>query len=269
MEKPSSPPPDYTEDYTLRSVDCGADGIMRVDAAFEILQEAAGYHAELCGAGFLDLLPTGRTWILSRIRVDFLRPARYGDVLSVKTWPRGTQGLLALRDFRVRGADGEILMLGTSSWLLVEVAGRRPLRVADYLAGRFILTDEKVLGADAAKLADFPVALGDGSPTADARRSAALDFLVRASDLDMNGHMTNTAYFKMLSDGLAEAYPSFTPSSVEANFMAEAFRGDALSLAFAPADGASVGSPGQDGAPRGAKLIAPEKGKEYVRFGLR
>jgi acyl-ACP thioesterase len=247
-EKPAS----YTEEYALRSVDCGADGSMRLDAVYEVLQEAAGYHADQLGAGFMELLPTGRTWILSRMRVDILKSPRYRDVISIKTWPRGIQGILALRDFRITAGNGTPLALATSSWLLVEVAGRRPLRVADFLADKFVLTDEKALGADAAKVDPF-----EAVPSA----LPGLSFRVRPSDLDMNGHTTNTAYLKMLADGLAEAFPAAAAKSVEVNFTAEAFLGDPIVLSFAGADAGAL--PGR------AKLASPDGTKDYVRFALR
>jgi medium-chain acyl-[acyl-carrier-protein] hydrolase len=253
MEKPASPPPSYAESYALRSVDCGADGTMRLDAIFEILQEAAGYHADQCGAGFLELLPSGKTWILSRIRVDVLSPVRYRDVIEVKTWPRGVQGIFALRDFRVTAEGGVTAALGTSSWLLVDLASKRPLRVGEFLDERFTMTEEKVFGADAEKVPDFDAPPLAGKGTA---------FRVRPSDLDMNGHMTNTAYLKMLADGLAETRPGFLPASVTVNFMAEAFLGDELVLALSGGDNAGEKAPG------GAKLLSAATGKEYVRFSL-
>jgi medium-chain acyl-[acyl-carrier-protein] hydrolase len=251
MEKPAVPPPTYSETYALRSVDCAANGTMRLDAIFEILQEAAGYHADQCGAGFLELIPSGKTWILSRIRVDILGPIRYRDVIGVKTWPRGTQGIFALRDFRVTAEGGAASALGTSSWLLVDIASRRPLRVGEFLSERFTMTDERVLGGDAEKVPDFSAESAGGKGSS---------FRVRPSDLDMNGHMTNTAYIKMLADGLAETRPEFSPSSVTVNFMAEAFLGDELVLAFSSEDG--------ERGPAGAKLISATNGKEYVRFSL-
>ncbi len=261
MDEKSASPSVYSEKYALRSVDCGADGAMRLDAVFEVLQEAAGYHADLCGAGFMELLPAGRTWILSRMRVDLLRPMRYRDVIEVATWPRGVQGLLALRDFRITDAEGREAALGTSSWLLVEVATRRPLRVEEYLSERFRLTDDSVFGSDAVKLADFEVHPGANGASA---------FRVRPSDLDMNGHMTNTAYLKMLSDGLAESFPGFVPSSVTVNFLAEAFLGDELALQFdQPCAGERPSGERPSGErPSGAKLLPADGGKERVRFSL-
>jgi acyl-ACP thioesterase len=250
LEKETAPAV-HQEEYALRSVDCAADGSMRLDAVFEILQEAAGYHADLCGAGFADLIPAGMTWILSRIRVRVTAYPRYRERLLVRTWPRGTQGLIALRDFIVSGPGGSPAVLGTSSWLLVDYASRRPLRADEFLAGRFSFSGERALDADASKIADFAAA-PSGAP--------ALGFRVRPSDLDMNGHVTNTAYIKMLADGLAETSPGSPPLDVEVNFMAEAFLGEELHLAFVSA--------GDGARPVRAKLLSPDGSKEYVRFAL-
>ena len=44
----------------------------------------------------------------------------WGETIIVKTWPRGTDKLFALRDYEVRYPDGRSIALATSSWLIID-----------------------------------------------------------------------------------------------------------------------------------------------------
>lgn len=234
--------------YEVRARDCGADGLMKDEAIFEVLQEEAAAHADSLGVGFANLLPEGRTWLLARMRLELDRRPRYREKFTVSTWPSGLAGLIALRDFRIRDADGGTAARATSSWLLVDFETRRPLRpelVKDHLPAG----PERALDADAAKIPDF-----DGAPL-------GRPFRVLASDLDVNGHVNNTVYARMLEDSLAEAPGARKPSGIEINYLNEAFLGDELAALSAPL--------GPEGGREtlGAKLVSA-KGVECARFRL-
>jgi medium-chain acyl-[acyl-carrier-protein] hydrolase len=234
----------YKRTYEVRARDCAADGSIKDEAIFEILQEEAAAHADSLRVGFNDLLPAGRTWILARMRLDVERRPRYRETLSVATWPSGIAGFIALRDFYIMDSPGAVLARATSSWLLVDFKTRRPLKpdlVREYLPEG----PERALRADAAKIPDF-----EGSPL-------FKPFTVLASDLDVNGHVNNTVYVRMLEDALAESGDAGRPVSIEINFLSEAFRGDQLSASL------SDGPPGR----RGAKLVSGA-GVECARFSL-
>lgn len=241
----------HGREYEIRARDCGADGFVRDEALFEVLQEEAAAHADSLGIGFHDLLPAGRTWLLARMRLDLGRRPRYRERITVSTWPSGLSGLIALRDFKISGPDGERLAGATSSWLLVDFATRRPLRpepMRDLLPS----DPERILAADAAKLEDFP-----GKP-------AGRAFRVLASDLDVNGHVNNTVYVRMLEDFLAEGPDGRKPRSTEINFLGEAFLGDELSVWLGGTAGEAEGKTET----LDAKLVSA-KGVECARFRLR
>jgi medium-chain acyl-[acyl-carrier-protein] hydrolase len=234
----------HRREYEVRARDCGADGGIKDEALLEVLQEEAAAHADSLKVGFSDLLPAGRTWLLARLRVDVDRRPRYRERLSVSTWPSGLAGLIALRDFLVESAEGEVLARASSSWLLVDFATRRPLR-PELVKEHLPEGPARVLDADPAKIPDFGGTPGGGP------------FRVLASDLDVNGHVNNTVYARMLEDGLAEEGGERRPRSIEANFLGEAFRGDELSLILSEASGDK----------RLAKLVNGS-GAECARFSL-
>jgi medium-chain acyl-[acyl-carrier-protein] hydrolase len=240
--------------YVVRARDCGADGEMKSEALFEVLQEEAGAHADAHGWGFADLLPQGKTWFLARIRLVVARRPRYRERLELRTWSRGAAGLIALRDFVILGEGGDIAARASSSWLLVDMGSKRPLR-PDKVAEALVPHCERALEADADKIPEFasvPAILPDGT--------AASGFMVRPSDLDVNDHVNNTVYVRMLEDALAEAGNMPKPGSIEVNYVSEAFLGDRLSLEW-------EGEAAAGGASFRARLVGG-KGIEYARFRL-
>lgn len=234
----------YRRTYEVRARDCASDGAIKDEAVFEILQEEAASHADSLRVGFSDLLPAGRTWILARMRLDLERRPRYREALSIATWPSGIAGFIALRDFYIMDARDGVLARATSSWLLVDFKTRRPLK-PDLVREHLPAGPERALPSDASKIADF-----EGSP-------AFKPFTVLASDLDVNGHVNNTVYVRMIEDVLAEAGGADRPVSIEVNFLSEAFRGDVLSASLS---GAIEGR-------RSAKLVSGA-GVECARFSL-
>ena len=61
--------PELTFEMTVRYSDVGADGLARLAAVGNWLQEAAGRSADLLHFGEADLLRRGLTWVLVRQRL--------------------------------------------------------------------------------------------------------------------------------------------------------------------------------------------------------
>lgn len=196
--------------FAVASWDVDAHNRITTSALGRYLQEAAEVNAAVLGAGFADLLAVGQTWILSALLLRVERYPRFTDRFTVDTWPRDLVGRRALRDARFRDARGEVFATATTAWFCLDLASRRPApaerwRTVDWL------TDERATDRDPARLP------GVGEPP-----WTEVPVPVRWSDLDLNGHITNTRY----QDLLLEAYPEGwlrkrAIAEVELNFMAE------------------------------------------------
>ncbi len=250
----------HIRSYSVRARDCSSDGLMKLESLFEVLQEEAAAHADARGLGFEDLLPQGRTWLLARMRAELGRRPRYRESIEVETWSRGSSGLIAMRDFLLRGADAQIIVRATSSWLLVDFKTRRPLR-PDSLSALLPPRSERALNVDAVKLEDFPNA-DDKVPPLSQASGSLRNLRVLASDLDVNGHVNNTVYLRLLEDFLIEAHGAPLPafSSIEVNFLSEAFLGQEIGLSMA-----QISS--EPGGPWLARLKDPQ-GTEFACFRL-
>ena len=119
----------WREPFSIRAYEVGPDETASVLTVCDLLQEAAGEHARAADREGFPLPNGGRsTWVLARLRLQLHRRPRMRERVEVETWPSDLDGLRATRDFRL-SADGEPLAVATSTWFLMDVARRRPVRL--------------------------------------------------------------------------------------------------------------------------------------------
>ena len=162
--------------FTVHSFDADAFGLLSAAALAGYLQEAAGRSADTLGFGMSHLNERGLAWVLARQQVVLDAPIRFGDSLTVETWPSGLDRISALRDFRL-WRDGVEVGRALTSWLVMELATRRPRR-----PDRILPPERHAQTGHVMPLPDAPVP---------ALAEAALErrFQVRFADIDTNLHV--------------------------------------------------------------------------------
>jgi acyl-ACP thioesterase len=155
----------------------------------DLFQEIASDHAEDLGVGREAMSVTGQVWILSRISVQWDKRPKWRDALTVRSWPRGSDKLFALRDYDIRDQEDRPLVRGRSGWIILDLEKRRPLRPQAVMES---LPQNEGLDA----LPDGPLSLsfpeGEGVIAGERRASY--------SDIDYNGHVNNTRYIEWIQD---------------------------------------------------------------------
>ena len=137
----------FTDEYRIRSYNTGSDGKTTIPALLNILEDIAGTHANLRGAGITKLLTAGKTWVLSRMEVKIYRRPVMGETIRGETWPSEARGLKAARDMRFIDESGALIMEAATIWLIIDLTTRRPVRVDDYMHP-FHIRNEHVLEKD-------------------------------------------------------------------------------------------------------------------------
>jgi len=192
----------FERTFTISGSDVDPHDRVRVDALAVMLQESAAHHADIWGMSIPSLMTAGRTWVLARLAIELegQRPA-WKDEVVVETWSSGFRGHIAGREYvvRRRGSDA-VVARAASAWFILDLATRRPVRLSEY-EGRDAAESERVSGV----ALEGKIAL----PSSDARE---VPLAVRASDLDLNGHVNNTRY-------LAWLYEAVPPELLAANRM--------------------------------------------------
>lgn len=172
----------WRETHRVLSSQIDASGRLAVPALLGLMEEAAGNSARSLRFSVEDLAADGITWILARLRLRFAGWPAWRDEVTIETWPSGTDRLRAFREYRLLGAGGRLLGSGTSVWLVLDLAGRRPVRVPARLATLCVPDRPRELGGVAGEL------------QAPSRIDASRDFRVRWDDLDLNRHANHTRY---------------------------------------------------------------------------
>jgi acyl-ACP thioesterase len=139
--------------------------------------------------------------------------------LTLVTYPRGIEGLFALRDYEIFDSKGERIIAGSSSWLILNAQTRRPARLND-LDLRFITNDRSAIAVNPSKIAD-----SIGNPI----NSESLT--VKPSDIDVNFHVNNARYIEWAYNSFPILHFNETiPKTVEVNFLAEGKPDDRINI---------------------------------------
>jgi len=201
--------------FQVRAVDIDQGGFIQPVVFLDYLLEAAGEQAAFFRLAVTDLFEKGRTWVLSRFHVRFARYPRWGEHVEIKTWPSDMLPLYALRDFEATAGSG-IIARATSSWLIVDLATRRPIRTSEHL-GEFPKFERRVIDDGFSPLPSL------------SREDRRMEFPVFFSDLDINRHVTATVYVQRALETVPEdVLFGYRPASIEVNFRGEAFYGDRI-----------------------------------------
>lgn len=215
----------YSAEYQVRSYEIDSSGLVRPLTILNYLQDAAGEHAAQLGVSVPALLKKNLTWVLSRYHVAFHQFLPAHSIVNLKTWPSAKEGRFALRDFELIDADGHRVVSATSSWMLIDLKTRRPVRIDEFLPD--LPTVPRRMIHDT--FTSLPVPDDFNSE---------LPFRVRHSDLDINRHVNNTVYVDWALETLPKSIiGQISPHTIEVSYRAEANYGDRiLSRSYYDAD---------------------------------
>lgn len=211
----------YSMQQEVPSYLCDRNDRLHPWAAVRLCQEVTEYHSNTLGVGFDKLVVDNRAWVIVRSYYEFHRRPAAFEKVTLNTWPRGNDGLFAFRDYRINGADGEVLLTGTSYWSMIDYERRRVLRLGGYIDA-YEAHDELATGRstiDKLQMPDFDEA------------DTIIRMQSRHSMIDHTGHVNNSEYIKWIFDALNELQFDFDRQfSLELNFQHETKPGDTVAV---------------------------------------
>lgn len=204
-------------DYKVHVYETGFDGLLQPFALFNYLQDIAAIHAERLGFGRSDLMKMNRFWVLSRMEVRIVKWPSWEDLITVSTWPRGTDKLFAVRDFRVNYPDGSEIAAASSSWLIIDSSAKKIKRPHEDLT-------------HFNNAPDVPAAIGKYAGKIEipsVEQTVSTVSTVKTGDIDMNMHTNNTSYIRWIFNTYSPDFlAAMAPAGIEANFLSESRYGD-------------------------------------------
>jgi len=200
----------WSESCHVYTHDSDMSGTMTLTAIARYFQEAAWHSAESLGFGYERASELNQYWVLVRQCIRMDRFPRWGEDLTIETWPRGVEGLWAFRDYYIRDREGLICGGATSSWMIMDGKTHRPQKPEIVSAAMPYVINVAALGKSAPKVQ----CEGPGE-VADSR-------LVRFSDMDVHGHLNNSKYVEWIMDAVHMLGRNVKPMEFSINFLAEA-----------------------------------------------
>jgi len=204
--------PFWIKNYDVNTLVLDSHKRLGLTGLLNLLQDIAWLHAEHLGWGYHELIKRNTIWVLIRQKLTMTGWPAWGDVVTIKTWPRGVSGVFALRDFEIMVGDAKLGEC-TTSWLTLNWETRRPQKfdphsfeIEDRPPGLSLTAEKIALRSDLKTVARVQV---------------------RNSDLDVNGHVNNTGYARWILDSAsAEETGASLATDYEVNFINEARVGD-------------------------------------------
>ena len=190
--------------------DVDYNGIAKTSSILKYIQSAAQAQLNDNGMSYDRLKENSRAFLLSRLKMEVLRPIRAYTPLTAITYPCESRGYSFLRCYALE-CDGETVARAMSVWALIDTSTHALVRVNDFNLGLPTLPpNELVLGA--VKMPSSLIDVGG--------------YGVHYGDVDQNRHMNNTKYPDMYSNFLPLGNKMIR--SIAINYSNEAEIGDKL-----------------------------------------
>ena len=182
----------YTEEFTLSTLICDEDDRLTIWGLARLFQDIAGDQSDMLGVGFEGLKPQHKAWVLTRVYYNVLRFPTAGEKLTLKTWAKKDNGLIAPRDYQLIDAKGDICATSSSNWVIIDTESRRVCRLYDIIK---LYETEDIHATKHEKLEKMQV-------PDDLEKIAHIN--VPYSALDHTRHVNNAEYMKWFSDAIPE-----------------------------------------------------------------
>ncbi len=184
---------------------------LSIPATAQLFQEVAELHSNAVGSGFQTLLEKGRVWVLSKVSYRFVgRFPRLDEEVKLRTWSRGSDSLIAHRDFQIISKMGEILLACTSTWVVMDLKTRRVCRHQEEMKC-YTTHEERALNFDAVKV-DMP---------SDIDECESYHSAVEFSSIDKAQHVNNAEYLRWFINKIPSDLLEKGPLSVDVNYLRE------------------------------------------------
>lgn len=184
----------FESNENIRLNDIGKDNKLKNESILQILESIAARHSDLVGYGVLDIEKTKASWILLEWKVQVIKRPLYGENLKIQTWGRYFQKAYTYRDFKILDEQGNICVIATSKWALINIETHGILRLTEEMKDLYKPEEISVFEEETLPKLNIPKEF-----------SNTIKYTVGRKDIDLNNHMHNTYYLNLAY----EALPTF------------------------------------------------------------
>lgn len=190
----------YHQQFPIRYYECDPYGHVNNAHYLRYATEAALGASADAGYDSARYAELGTTWWIREAGIEYLRPARYGETLDVKTWVSDFRRVRSRREYEmtIMGTD-ELAARAWTDWIYLDQQTGQPGRIPPGMQLAFFPE-----GAPSAAPRRTPFPAPPSAPPGAFRARRR----VRWHQLDMVGHMNNAWYLSLLEDVAIDAAES-------------------------------------------------------------
>jgi medium-chain acyl-[acyl-carrier-protein] hydrolase len=208
--------------WRLLASDCDAERRVKLSALLRSIEEVSIADTTRLHMGREKTLDKGLLWVIGRLSLKINELPHYDDAVRLITYPEKREHVLFPRYYVLKSPLGKTYLEAEALWTLIDIHTRKPVNPKDYgiLIRAFPFKKENEILPIVQPL---PI-------------EKTLTRKVLYSELDLNGHMTNTRYADWFVDLFAEELKAKNLASFNLAFKEEAKEGEVLSLGFGEKD---------------------------------
>ena len=181
----------FEKEFELRISDFDCFDKIKPSVILDFFQDVAGEHADILSVGFDDLIKKDLIWVLVRTKYEIIKEPTLYSKIKVRTWPHPKGRIDFDRDYLILDENNNVLIKGTSKWVIVNYKTRR-LSLTKDIDFNIEFYQEKNYLEPFNKLQDFE--LDD--------LFISFNYQTLFTDLDHNGHVNNIKYADMILNSI-------------------------------------------------------------------
>ena len=218
-----------TYDFRVEPQDVDFTLHATVTSMCNAILNTAGVDAQRNGLGVDVLTPKNRSWVLSRLAVEFDRLPEQYTYYKIRTWVNDDGRLVSLRNFILTDDEDNVFGRVASQWCMIDFARRTPVDLREIADVYLPLMSEEPSPCDK------PRKVRTAEP------QSVCEHRVVYSDIDFNRHVNTMRYIDMMFDMFPiETFAEPRPFRLDIQFVKEARYGQTLIVGLERQDDLSL-----------------------------
>lgn len=183
---------------------------------------AADIHSTQRNFGMTYLNTINKTWVLSRLAMEFEDIPREHDKFIIETWVENAMKYFTRRNWAIVSEDGsKTYGYGKSIWAMIDLTTREPQDIIAVHGGKI---NDYIYKEKTCDIADV-------SRVKTPDMTEYTEFQVKYSDVDVNGHCNSMKYIDHVLDFFdLEHYRKYQMKRLEIAYVAESYCGDTVRI---------------------------------------
>lgn len=203
--------------HKVRTFECDSHDNMKADCIMKYMQESATNQMTEEGLPYDTLLERGTALLINRMDMEFIKPIKKFDCITLASWPCEGRGATLPRKYTVH-RDGELVAKALGQWSLVDVETKKILRASAVDFGTFTIEEGCKESCERFKTPEKE----------DMEKVGTIK--VGYNQVDCNGHLNNTNYLMMVQDFIPELREGGHMKSAKVHFSKEALLGMTIDI---------------------------------------